>query len=117
MSEDGAVWTSSDGIAWSQVPYDGEVFREARILDLAAGGPGLVATGSTGELGTAGAIWTSPDGETWTKAPDDGSIFGEGIIFGATATDTGVVAVGWDHLEPGDPEIVGAVWIWTPTQP
>ena len=48
---------------------------------------------------------------------DDGSTFGEGIIFGATATDTGVVAVGWDHLEPGDPDIVGAVWRWTPTQP
>ena len=45
------VWTSVDGIVWSMVPHDESVFAGAfrdDMTSVTAGGPGLVAVGSTG---------------------------------------------------------------------
>jgi len=46
-----AVWTSVDGITWSRVPHDEDVFGEANsVQSVTAGGPGLVAVGSGGVI-------------------------------------------------------------------
>jgi len=42
---DAAVWTSVDGITWSRVPHDMDVFGEAEMRSVTVGGPGLVAVG------------------------------------------------------------------------
>ena len=56
-AQDGAAWTSSDGITWSRVPDDEEVFGGEgfhSMLGVTSGGPGIVAVG--GRLGGA-AVW------------------------------------------------------------
>jgi hypothetical protein len=86
----GAVWTSVDGVTWSRVPHDPNVFGEweedqgpvsepmhglsAQMKDVTTGGPGLVVVGDVyrGGWGTGrGAAWTSPDGFTWALATED----------------------------------------------
>ncbi len=61
---DGIVWTSADGRAWEQAPHD-PVFRLAWLQAVAAGGPGLVAVGTTPDGPQA---WFSSDGVTWERA-------------------------------------------------
>ncbi len=51
-----SVWTSTDGITWSRVPHDEDVFAGAGMRSVTAGGPGLVAVGSDGE---AAAVWVA----------------------------------------------------------
>ena len=84
-----AVWTSPDGIEWSRVPHDNEVFGGevgpssggSFMSDVTAGGPGLVAVGQSEPNA---AVWTSPDGITWSRVPHDDVVFGGevGPIFG-----------------------------------
>lgn len=115
---DAAVWTSVDGITWSRVPHDEEVFGGAWITSVTVGGPGLVAVGGTDGYFTDGdaAVWTSVDGFTWTRVPHDETVFGgEGsqVINGVTAWGPGFVAVGNDGgIGPWDnnPENNAAVW-------
>ena len=80
----GAVWTSTDGVSWSRVPHDDELFgpAETRIYAVTIGGPGLVAVGEecTEEDVAAfrcwvSAVWTSPDGVEWTRLPTDDTVF------------------------------------------
>jgi hypothetical protein len=73
------------------------------------GGPGLVAVGLDGLLGsqflsTGGvpedaAVWTSVDGVTWGRVPHDESVFGghwgQGML-GVVAGGPGLIAVGYD---------------------
>jgi hypothetical protein len=83
-----AVWTSVDGLTWSRVPHNEEVFGAGTgfwpMVSVAAGGPGLVAVGD--------AAWTSVDGITWSRVSDDEGGFGTG--WGVTAAGLGLVAVG-----------------------
>jgi len=135
-----AVWTSTDGFTWSRVPHDPAVFGDwstkhilpmtsATMLDVTAGGPGLVAVGGVYRgvpgAGTS-AAWTSADGITWSLATDQI----EGSMSAVVAGGPGLVAVG-SAVEtptptPGSAEIVmAAVWTsidgtnWTrvPSQP
>jgi hypothetical protein len=86
------VWTSLDGIAWSRVLDDQQVFGPyAEIDDVTAGGPGLVAVGSYGD---AAAVWTSPDAHTWTRVPVDDDL--QHVVH-VVAGEPGLVAVGDDH--------------------
>mgnify|MGYP001820301652 CR=1 FL=1 len=58
------IWTSADGLAWSQVRYDENVFGvDVEINGVTVGGPGLVAVGGT-------SVWTSDDGVSWSQVPD-----------------------------------------------
>ena len=59
---EGAVWTSVDGLTWSQVPSD-PVFDGASLQAVVAGGPGLVAVGQDHEGAQA---WFSIDGREWS---------------------------------------------------
>jgi hypothetical protein len=125
-----AVWTSVDGLTWSRVPHDEEVFggqNEQRMLSVTAGGPGLVAVGSDGhpidrydiELAADAAVWTSPDGLTWSRVPHEEAVFGgpgEQQMNSVTVGGPGLVAVGSSEEEKVGPEDVddvnhdAAVW-------
>jgi hypothetical protein len=104
-----AVWTSVDGIAWSQVPHDEATFGGADMRSVAAGGPGLVAVGwdghPQGDKSNA-VVWTSPDGIAWSRVPHDEAIFGNTTgawMWSVAAGGPGLVAV-------GDTDDGAAVW-------
>lgn len=113
-----AIWTSVDGIEWSRVPHDEEVFGgpgEQWMGTVTVGGPGLVAVGWALEnpWDADAAVWTSPDGINWTRVPHDEAIFG-GLSYqamgGVTAGGPGLVAVGEDRSRDVDD---GDVAVWT----
>jgi hypothetical protein len=96
-----AVWTSSDGHAWTRVKDSG-VFdvgtypagRWGEMTDIIAGGPGLIAVGREAlESGQGAVVWTSPDGSSWTRLPNS-SDFDHGTIEAVTPGGPGYVAVG-----------------------
>jgi hypothetical protein len=99
---DAVAWTSVDGVTWSLVPHDEEVFGgpgEQRMVSVTAGGPGLVAVGSERRFDRQGnaAVWTSVDGLTWSRVRHDEAVFGgpgEQRIDGVTVGGPGLVAVG-----------------------
>ncbi len=57
------VWSSVDGLTWSRVPNDAEVFGgEVEMRSVTAGGPGLVAVGGDGfgsRSGLDAAVWNT----------------------------------------------------------
>jgi hypothetical protein len=97
-----AVWTSVDGLTWTRVPHDREIFGSPTALgfgmnSVTAGGPGLVAVGAWAEEPVNPAkVWTSVDGLTWTRVPDDEAGFDGGAPWSVTAGGPGLVAVGED---------------------
>jgi len=112
---DAAVWTSPDGLAWSRVAHDEEVFGGSGMqlmAAVAAGGPGLVAVGgdSSGDDVDV-AVWVSSDGVTWSRvAQDEEALVGPDNQRATTmaATGFGLVAAGWEGLgEDSD----AAVWV------
>jgi hypothetical protein len=107
---DALVWTSVDGITWSRVPHDEEVFGTALMESVTAGGPGLVAVGSDDE---DAAVWTSIDGFTWSQVPHDETVFGgvgSQAIHDVTVGGPGLVAVGGDINDATDLASKAAVW-------
>ena len=83
------MWTSVDGFTWSRVSHDPSVFAvtgdgtslgRERTQSVTAGGPGLVAVGTTGfaEAVFEEAVWTSPDGITWILLPQSSDTFDDG---------------------------------------
>jgi hypothetical protein len=98
------IWTSQDGNAWQKVAD-----LDGILLDLIAGGPGLLAVGTRyGDSHYNGAVaWSSVDGVTWTEAAE---IPGgeDAAIADVVAFDGGFVAVGGrgDELAQLD----AAVW-------
>jgi hypothetical protein len=108
-----AVWTSVDGLTWSRVPHDANIFS-GTMSSVIAGGPGLVAVGWAGQLNSVGgepaaAVWTSVDGFTWTRVPNDEGAFGSAHddarpwMKSVTVGGPGLVAVGLDGSD-------AAVW-------
>jgi hypothetical protein len=120
-----AVWTSQDGVVWSRVGHDDEVFggdgwqfmTSVTLSDL-----GLVAVGGDGSGGDLdAAVWTSPDGLVWSQAVDtDGMLAGSGdqAMASVTVGGPGLVAVGRE--KPGS-DFDSVVWVspdgasWTRT--
>lgn len=105
--QEAAVWTSPDGVSWSRVPHDEEVFAgpgRQEMWSVAASGTGLVAIGFDEEGPMTGsqedqAIWVSEDGLAWTQVFG----FGVGGMSDIEATPSGYVGVG---------ELSGAA-VWT----
>jgi hypothetical protein len=136
LGRDAAVWTSIDGLDWSRVPHDADVFggESAQMVSVTAGGPGLVAVGSDGlstfdssaqpfdEPSVAAAVWTSVDGLEWSRVPHNEVIFGglsEQSMASVTVGGPGLVAVGRTSAElpnlnlgPGRSERFDAA-VWT----
>ncbi len=79
------LWTSEDGLEWTQIPGDDAAFAPepgaphlypVGIVDVtpAADGPGFVAIGYLWDEQlclTRACIWTSPGRKTWLRAPAD----------------------------------------------
>lgn len=101
-----AVWTSPDGVTWTRVPpnkvappnTDGRA-----MLDVASGGPGLVAVGTDlidrgGPV--YGAVWTSLDGFKWQRV-EHAAVFegdtGRVFLSGVSTAGPGLVAVGFEE--------------------
>jgi hypothetical protein len=117
LDADAVVWTSVDGLTWSRVPHDEQVFGGPdvqQMISVTAGGPGLVAVGSERRVDEQGnaAVWTSVDGLTWTRVPDDEDVFGgpgEQQMISVTAGGPGLVAVGNDGAADNE-QANAAVW-------
>jgi hypothetical protein len=123
-----AVWTSEDGIVWSRVPHDEEIFGGAVMNDVTLGGPGLVAVGSSPSGSDSdAAVWTSVDGLTWSRVPHDEAVFGgafgprmQSVVVGgpglvAVGREGGAAAAVWTSVDgltwtrvPHDREIFGS---------
>jgi len=115
-----AVWTSVDGITWSRVPHDEEVFGGADnqgMNSVTVGGPGLVAVGSVENDGDANAaVWTSVDGITWSRVPHDEAVFGgagDQWMNSVTVGGLGLVAVGGLGLVAVGAGLEGTAAVWT----
>lgn len=102
-NRDAVVWVSSDGLVWYRVPHSEQVFGGSQsmlptdeyIRGVAAGGPGVVAVGSSGMLSATDAVvWTSSDGTTWSRVPHDEDVFGGAEMLDVVAGGPGLVAVG-----------------------
>jgi hypothetical protein len=106
---DAAVWTSVDGIIWSRVPHDEEIFggiSYQAMWGVVTDGLSVVAVGEDrsrkpydGEL----AVWTSVDGITWARGLPDEQAVGTGNPLSVTVGGPGLVAVGNEM-----------VWVATP---
>ena len=114
-ARDAAVWTSVDGSSWSRVPHDGEVFgglSDEEMLDVAAGGPGLVAVGvdrPNHTVWNVAAVWTSVDGLTWSRVAHDEA------VFGARDTESGWWAgSGMTSVAAGGPGLVAVGSVSSP---
>ena len=95
------IWSSSDGVRWTNADVTGPIVGELRAVTV--GGPGLVAVGKFGLL--QASIYTSTDGLVWSLIPEEGAPEGayESEITDIVAGGPGLVAVG--HLGG-----IGAVW-------
>jgi hypothetical protein len=106
--QQGAVWTSVDGIAWRKttVPEPGDWMH-----DVVVGGPGLVAVGTAqpgpGDQEKA-AVWTSIDGVIWSRVAD-GPQFANGAIAAIVNGPKGLLAVG-QTLDPRTGALHPATW-------
>lgn len=115
---DAAVWTSPDGVTWTRVQNEDEVFGgedDQEMVDVVAGGPGLVAVGLDWAVDSPpdAAVWTSTDGLSWSRVSHDGAIFGGSSyqqMLGVTAIDDGLVAVGLTLGEDDASAQESAVW-------
>ena len=87
-----AVWTSTNGLAWSRVDSAAIPTNapDSAMWSVTAGGPGLVAVGD--------GIWTSVDGSTWIQHPHLPGQRDKWMV-DVTPGGPGLVAVG--------------EWIWT----
>ena len=119
MGRDAAVWTSSDGLTWTQVgdrgvlggPNDQEIHGLARV------GTGWVAGGWTHpEPGDKdAAIWASEDGVTWVPREDAGAgLGGPGAQQVETVAASGSVVIAIGAESGLDAGTDGMVWIGRP---
>ena len=133
-----AVWTSPDGLAWTRLPEDLDVFgpiEEGLLEDdcwenegfpeltaVAAGDAGYVIVGfdmAMPSLRFVGTVWMSPDGANWTRIPHNEGVFGgaeqgDWWMRSVAAGDLGFVAVGIGPA--GEVGSATAVWYWAPDQ-
>jgi hypothetical protein len=67
-----AVWTSIDGLEWSRVPHEADVFgfpEGGTIGTVAAGPGGLIAIGGEFMTVSGPTVWRSVDGLRWSRLP------------------------------------------------
>lgn len=121
---DAAVWTSADGENWDRIAMSEDVAGgpgDQVLLDIVAGGPGLVALGyddpklearlTPEEFNAArplaSTFWVSTDGTEWERLIDAEAVYsgtGDVAVSAITSGGPGLVAVGHDGTH-------AAVWI------
>jgi hypothetical protein len=97
-----AVWTSTDGAAWTLAP-DPEGFDGFEGADLLVHEGSLVMLGRS-VFASGTQIWTSADGTAWEPAFDVPQVLETATLRGLVGTPAGIVAVGAMGTE-------GAAWI------
>lgn len=99
------LWASTDlGTTWERVRDEAVPLG---ILDLAAGGPGLVAVGDETPIEAGGAeVWLSSDGQSWERVPDQDA-FQRSRVNAIAERDGVMVAVGSRLVDGND---VPAAW-------
>lgn len=98
-TDEGLVWTSRDGRAWSEALVVPEFEIQPSINDIVALGEGFVAFGSTAHDERA-ALWTSLDGRNWQRVlglPTSPS----STVNSVTASGARLVAVGASYADEG----------------
>ena len=106
-----AAGCSGTAAAWSRVPHVEAVLGgpgPQLMLDVAAGGPGLVAVGGDRSDDLDAAVWTSVDGREWSRAAAE-ALAGpsDQVMRSVTAGGPGLVAVGDESI---DSNTDAAVW-------
>jgi hypothetical protein len=102
-----SMWTSEDGLSWSQVPHDEAAFGEsAYIQTIAADESGYVAAGWSLNEESHATVWFSDDGNSWTRTELSGQ--GNSGILGVAVHEGTAVAVGHNQFQPA---------IWWGTRP
>jgi hypothetical protein len=87
-----AMWTSSDGVAWSRVTPPAD-FASASVYTVDGGSSGYIATGILKDGLTQG-LWVSVDGRSWHSKLLPKSVFGQVIVQGGTSFASGFVVSG-----------------------
>jgi len=109
------VWTSADAITWNRAPPD-PVFRTADLSSVIAGGPGLVAVGSTPNGPRA---WFSTDGMHWQRAEvppvPANAARGESELRDVAVAGGRLVATGSLELQSGTDAVRTEMILWTST--
>ncbi len=83
-----AVWTSTDGLAWSRVPEPATFYGTTAVV---AGAAGLVAIGIDREVNGGFAAWWSADGKTWVPSLGD---FSPSTLRSVVASPDGYLILG-----------------------
>ena len=106
---DARLWTSSDGVAWSEARLEDAANAAADLL--VDGAPGLpAAVGTTGTPGCPGfgpVAWTAADGSEWKRSTATGLLAGDDV------GDVVTVAEGQDLVASGrfaDDEALMGIW-------
>jgi len=111
---DAAVWVESDG-AWvkAQSVSLGGV-GDQRMSAVLAGGPGLIAVGSSVSDGTSeAAVWTSKDGRTWDRVATSNIVGSSGPANRSMSTIARLrdVFVAGGSSAPEGQDSDGAIWL------
>jgi len=90
---DSVLWVSPDGYSWRRIAASvlGDPEDAAEIEAMVAGGPGVVAVGSTWHPGLGdriGAIWVSTNGRTWERVAHDDDLLGDRGDFTLTSENS-----------------------------
>jgi hypothetical protein len=103
LRQDGVIFASEDGVTWTRLAKDDPALTTGTVLiyGITAGGPGLVAAGTSCddntfpcESGSHPTVWSSIDGAAWTRTVVDPSTQG-GAIQDVVKTASGIVAASW----------------------
>jgi hypothetical protein len=87
-----AMWTSPDGVEWTNAYTDADTGGDVEGLATVPGG--VVAVGSCcGDQPLSSAVWFSPDGRSWTRI-EDAAVFGDSKMTHVAAGGSAVVALG-----------------------
>jgi len=100
-----ALWTSTDGLAWSLVQPSAD-FAAASVYWVDGGSTGFIASGFERD-GTTQAVWLSGDGRSWTQVPLTSPAFGKFVLDGATNFAGGYVIAGAVLKDSG----CGQTWV------
>ncbi len=95
------VWSSADGVVWTQhptPPWSGRVWHDVRAWD----GKLWVLFGGN-EMGNSNEAWFTEDGETWTALPAERSIQPGSHGQGVAATDDFLLLAGGNYSFVGWP--------------
>ncbi len=113
------VWLSETGTTWRETDR-----VPGFILDIASGGPGLIAVGTNAGLSifNGPVAWSSPDGETWSLGPTVPGPDSSGML-DLQAWEGGWLAVGAASGAVGQDAGQGLTWrstdgiVWTTVVP